>query len=357
MIKTINKQSEKYKTVFELSPEAIGILDMKGNIVDMNERVYDLLGYRREEIIGKNVAEVPYLTKEGRAKVKENFLKRISDKDVPPYEVEFLTKEGKKIVGRVLAAPIRDKNKKIIGEIVMISDITERKQMEEKLRESEGRLKNIISHSPDAIVITDLNGNIIDCNQANLDLFGFSGKKELIGRNVFDFIAKKDQRKAMKNTEKTLQDGVVKNIEYSLLNKDGGEFLGELSASLIRDPSGKPVFFMAIIKDITERKKIDQAKTEFVSLASHQLRNPLTTINLYSEMLLAGRAGMLRKQQKKYLREIYDANQQLIKLVNLLLDVSRIELGTFNNNPRRINLIEIADSIINKLLPQIKDKN
>lgn len=352
----LKRGERRYRTIFEYSPEAIGILDVKGNILDMNERVYDWLGYRPKEIIGKNIIDVPYLTKESKNRVKEKFNQRISGKKIPPYDLDFITKSGERVVGRVLATAVVDKNKKTIGNIVMISNVTEQKQMEEKLRASEERLKNIINSSPDAITITDLNVNIIDCNQATLNLHGFSTKKELIGKNAFDFIAPKDFKKARKNIKKTLKQGFVKNVEYTLFARDGREFPVELSASVIRDSSGKPAFFMAIIKDISERKRIDKAKTEFVSLVSHQFRNPLTTINWYSEILLNQKVGKLSHQQKKYLKEIYTTNQQLVKLVNLFLNASKIELGTFGIKPEPINLTEIADIVINELLLQIKNK-
>jgi PAS domain S-box-containing protein len=123
----------------------------------------------------------------------------------------------------------------------------------------EGKLDAILESSPDAITVTDLDGNIVECNQAAVDMHGFESKEKLIGKNAFELIAKKDHKKAIQNLKKTLQLRSVKNVEYACLTKDGREFQAELSASVVRDASGEPEYFMAITKDITERKKTEEA--------------------------------------------------------------------------------------------------
>ena len=89
-------------------------------------------------------------------------------------------------------------------------------------------------------------------------MHGYSSKDELIGKKAFELIAKKDHERAMKNMKKTLKQGSVKNIEYTLLTKDRREFLAELSASVVRDISGNPTSFVAITKDITKQKKAEE---------------------------------------------------------------------------------------------------
>ncbi|MCJ7766861.1 PAS domain S-box protein [Candidatus Bathyarchaeota archaeon] len=106
-------------------------------------------------------------------------------------------------------------------------------------------------------MVTDLNGNIIECNQATLKLHEYSSKEELIGKNAFELIAKKDHQKAMENLKKTLEQCNVRNIDYTLITKNGREFSGELSSSVIKNSSGELIGFVAITKDITERKKAE----------------------------------------------------------------------------------------------------
>ncbi len=136
------------------------------------------------------------------------------------------------------------------------------KEASEKLRKDEEKLRSIFSASPDAITVTDLDGKIVECNQAAVDMRGCPSKDEMIGRNALDFIAKMDQQRARDNLKRTLRQGAVRNVEYTLLSKDGRKFAAELSASVVKDASGNPVAFVAVTKDITERKKFEEALTE-----------------------------------------------------------------------------------------------
>jgi two-component system sensor histidine kinase VicK len=97
-----------------------------------------------------------------------------------------------------------------------------------------------------------------------------------------------------------------------------------------------------IFCDRVQGDRVDKAKTEFVSLASHQLRTPLSTMNWYTEMLLAGDVGKLTKTQKEYLHEIQVGGKRMVDLVNTLLDVSRIDLGTFTVVPEQVDVIALS---------------
>ncbi len=131
--------------------------------------------------------------------------------------------------------------------------------MVKPLRENQISLEDIFAASPDAIAVSDLNGNIIECNQVTLDMHGYSSKEELIGKNALVLIAKKDHERAIKNLKKSIEQGTAKNLEYTFLTKDGHEFVAEFSVSVIKDSSGKPLGFVAITKDITARKKAEEA--------------------------------------------------------------------------------------------------
>lgn len=129
----------------------------------------------------------------------------------------------------------------------------------ETLRESEEMLRKILESSPDAITVTDMNGKITGCNQATMELYGFSTREQMIGLSAFDFIAPQDQEKAMANMQNTLKEDSVRDVEYTCLRKDGSEFTAQLSASVIEYAFDKPNAFVAVTKDITARKKAEEA--------------------------------------------------------------------------------------------------
>ncbi len=159
--------------------------------------------------------------------------------------------------------PFLKEEKNLINAIAKrLGKIIERKRIERALEESIEELKNIFHSSPDAITVSDLKGTIIECNLATVHMHGFSAKKELIGKSVFDLIAQKDQQKALENMKKTLKKHSIRNVEYTFVTKDDREFMVELSASLVRNSSGKPAYFVAVTKDISERKKIENKLQE-----------------------------------------------------------------------------------------------
>lgn len=127
-------------------------------------------------------------------------------------------------------------------------------------------------------------------------------------------------------------------------------------ALIERDEAEKPLKMIGVNFDITKEKEVDKAKSEFVSLASHQLRTPLSAINWYTEMLLNGDAGTINDEQKKYLGEVSIGNKRMVALVNALLNVSRLDLGTFIIEPEPTDITAMIKSVLDELRPQIMTK-
>jgi signal transduction histidine kinase len=108
--------------------------------------------------------------------------------------------------------------------------------------------------------------------------------------------------------------------------------------------------------DVSKNVEIAQAKTDFTTIASHQLRTPLSIIKWYLDYVIVGDAGTINEEQKKYLIEVYQNNEKLIELVNALLDVSRIEMGNFAIEPELTDIIKITESVLSKFYPEIEKK-
>jgi len=147
------------------------------------------------------------------------------------------------------------------------------------MQESNEMYKTLINTCPDGIIATNLEGCITYASPRALEMYGSKKKEELIGRNVCEFIATEDHEKVKFNLKKVMKDGVVKNVEYTLLKTDGSRFIGELSIALIKDDQRKPKGFVAIMRDITERKQVE----EKFAYERHLLRALLDTTpdNIY----------------------------------------------------------------------------
>lgn len=200
------------------------------------------------------------------------------------------------------------------------------------LRKSEEKLRSIFAASPNPIMLIDLNGKIIECNQATLGMHGYSSREELLGKNGLELATKRDRQKAMEYLKKTLELGSMKNIEYTSLTKDGREFPVEVSASVVRDASGNPTSFVAITQNITERRRLEKqllkserlaAIGELATMVGHDLRNPLTGINGAAYYVRMKLGPKMDKKVNEMLELIEKDIQYSNKIINDLLDFSR----------------------------------
>jgi PAS domain S-box-containing protein len=331
----LKESEEKYKRIFELSPEATVILDDKGNILDVNGRAYDWLGIKPEEVVGKNILDLPFLNEESKKKIKERFSQRMSGKEVPPYEVDFASRRGRRVVGRIVGAPIRNEEGKIVREIVMISNVTEQKRMEETLRDSQERLKVIIENVNDAIFQLSPSG-IIKYVSPNVEkLYGYK-PEELVGKHLKKTTPKAEIPKALKALKNILSGKVIKNFEINQLDSRGKKVPMEISVAAIRK-GRKIIAAQGLMRDITDRKKIEkeliQALEElkrrnkelddYTYTVSHDLREPLITIQGLSEILCRKYGDKMDRNMVPYIKRISSASQWLERLVSDLLGLSR----------------------------------
>ncbi len=221
----------------------------------------------------------------------------------------------------------------------------------------------ILSSMAEGMVVVDNDRKIILMNQAAGVLLRFA-PQEAVGQaldSVFQFFKGKEAVIPEEvPVEKAIRDKNIVSISFVdniyLKNRQGQMLpVSMMIAPLLRGQTVNGAIIL--LRDITKEKEVDQAKTEFVSLASHQLRTPLSAISWYGEMLLSGEVGELNPKQKEYLESLYEANRRMVELVNALLNVSRIDLGSFAIEPEPTNLAEIADSVVAELVPGISSKN
>lgn len=242
--------------------------------------------------------------------------------------------------------------------IVFRASRTVDKQKKELL-ENLSRNEAILSSMGDGLVVTDLKGKVTIMNRAAEEMTGWT-EKEVLGKNWLEFQKLVGEDEAVPPEKRPLQKALstgkkFTENKYYYVHKDGSKFPTAITASpviLDRKVAGG----ISVFRDITEEKEIDRAKSEFVSLASHQLRTPLSSINWYTEMLSDDKAGKLNEKQKGYLSQIYESSKRMVSLVNDLLNVSRLELGTLSVMPTPTHLPEIIESILKELTPDAKIK-
>jgi len=213
-----------------------------------------------------------------------------------------------------------------------------------------------VENASDHIIITDDSGRILYANNATVHVTGYSpneleGKTPRLWGGLMDESFYRDMWQTIK-TERKPYVGKIMNKR-----KNGEVYDALIRISPIVDDMGILVGFVGTEEDISEQVRIDKAKSEFVSLASHQLRTPLTSIKWYSEMLLHKDAGEITDKQHLFINEIVQATSRMNHIVRALLNVSRIELGTFSVVPKLISIKELIEASVHEVDVMSKQKN
>ena len=291
-----------------------------------------------------------------------------------------VTAKEKEIVRRKLVVTAKEKETVRRKLVVTAENLSlKAKQLAETTAKDGALLESI----GDGVIATDQKGKVILINKIAENLLGFTSA-EILGKFfdhailMLDAEGKQIPEKARPlilalNSGKTTTTSTTTTTTtkekkkqtipetkttpgiYYYLRKDKTKFPIALTVSPVI-LENKLIGAIMVFHDITKEKEIDRAKSEFISLASHQLRTPLTTVSWYSEMLLAGDAGKLSPDQTKYMEEIYQGNKRMIELVNTLLNVSRLELGTSLVEPKPTDIIALAQSVVTELKLKIEAK-
>jgi len=241
------------------------------------------------------------------------------------------------------------KQKTAILNILEDMDVERSRTMMEK-----EKLSRILQSIGDAVFVVDQNREIIIFNHIAEEVSGFLAG-EVIGKRydqLMKFLYEKDHQ-ANRTIEDVFSLGMIQEFASNtiMISKDGKEIPIADSAAPIKDAGGTVVGCIVVFRDVTREREIDRQKTEFVSVASHQLRTPLTSIKWFLEMLIDGDIGKLTDEQKETLKQVFDSNERMIDLVNRLLNVSRIESGRVKVEPKLTDLCELIESAVTEIKP------
>jgi len=240
--------------------------------------------------------------------------------------------------------------------------------MSDRLKESYRRLNleqlrdvAMLQSMGEGMVAINDKEQIVLINHVAMGLLGLEGKAEPIGKSIHDtyqLYDKGDQPLAheVRPFVVALTTGAPVEDVYIFRREDGKKYLLNVTAAPVKI-EGKAVGAIMVLRDVTKEKEVDRMKTEFISLASHQLRTPLSAIKWFSEMLVAGDAGVLKPDQLDFAKNIADSTERMIALVNALLNISRIESGRILVDPKPTDLKELVAGITNDLKAKTEQKH
>ncbi|MGF3555089.1 MAG: PAS domain-containing protein [Thermoplasmatota archaeon] len=245
--------TDRNKILFDRSPIAIVFINEKGIFLDANKKLYDWLGYKPSEIIGKTIADLPFLPDKSKKIIVDNFFKRMRGEEIPVYEIEFIHKNGMRKFGEVYGSLLRDHVYGISMDIVMVSDVTEKKKALDNLKDNEKRYKILFENTSDLVQFMDAYGKFVEVNPAWLNTLEYS-KEEVNNLKLVDIIRKDEIQHCLELFNKVCQGESIKDFETFFVSKTGKEiFVKGRAKSYFKD--GVFVSTIGIFKCISENDK------------------------------------------------------------------------------------------------------
>ncbi len=300
--KELKDSEEKLRTLFERVRHGLFISSTEGRFIECNQALLDMLGYaNKKDLLRRDLPQDVYVNLGDR----DLFMKRVEKEGcVKDMEVEFKKKNGEKITVLLTAYPIRNESGEIVGYEGINLDITDRKRIEEELREANEFLRNLIESSVDGIIVTDMKGNILIFNKGAESITGYTAD-EVIGKiHITRLYPEGMANQIMEGLRSQDHGGAGKlsPVPLTVMNKAGGQIPIQLSAALIFDRDGKAIASVGIFTDLRPRlnmeRKLQETHLQLVNsekMASlgklaaglaHEINNPLGGILIYSSLLM-----------------------------------------------------------------------
>jgi PAS domain S-box-containing protein len=335
---------------------AILQLDRQGLVASWTAFAERTKGYRAEEILGKSFA--CFYTPEDVERGHPDEVLRIAA-EVGHFEEDGwrVRQDGSRFWASVMITALRDEAGQVTGFSKMTRDITERKRDEEKVRESEQKFRAVLESAPDAMLIVEGTGKIALVNAQLERLFGYR-REELVGQPMEILIPVPSRvchahlrSEWNKNPRpRPMNSGMV----LKGLRRDGAEFPVEVSLSPIETANSSWV--VAAIRDVTERRTVElqlvaerrraedanRTKSAFLATMSHEIRTPMNAILGMSDLLWE---SDLDPEQRRFVEIFRRAGASLLRLINHLLDLSKIEAGHFELEKEQFNLEDVLDQV------------
>ncbi len=356
------RADDKFKGLLESAPDAIVIVDGKGEIVLVNSQTERTLGYAREELLGRKIEMlIPERFRGHHSQHRDGFFSQPRTRTMGAgLELYGLRKDGTEFPVEISLSPLETEEGVLVSSA--IRDVTDRKRAEEKFR-------GLLQSAPDAMVIVNREGEIVLANSQTLALFGYSNE-ELLNHKVEMLLPERFCGKHPGHRERFFGDPKMRpmgaGLELFARRKDGTEFPVEISLSPLE--TGEGTLVSGAIRDITQRKIAENAlelqraelarsnagllavNNELESFSysvSHDLRAPLRTIDGFSHALLEDCADKLDDAGKSHLNRIRAATQRMGTLIDDLLNLSR--LSRIAMHIQSVDISAMANSIADDL--------
>jgi PAS domain S-box-containing protein len=284
---------EKHNSIQEASIDSFCITDIFGRFLSVNKSFIVMSGYTEKELLTKTLQDLE--NKNGRG-VTNQIIERVLQTGIEVSEIEQQNKKGEVIEVQVSIMYNPKPNPNLNGRFYAFFHNNTNKNVTDKaLILSEKKYNTMLNASPDGIILINSTGIIIEVSEIGLELFGFNNKEELHGKHYLYLVAPDEKNIIREVISKTIDEGIIQNIEVKFKRRNKSIFQGEISTTLIQDPPGEPFFFMISVRDNTTRRKIERKMMhanrmaslgEMASCIAHEINVPLNTVSLIMDNVL-----------------------------------------------------------------------
>ncbi len=323
---------EERAQFFALSLELLCIAGTDGYFKQLNPQWERTLGYRKDELFARPFIDFVHpddraATLAESAKLGEGGHETVS------FENRYRCRDGsyRWLLWNASASPAR-------GLLYAVArDITERREAENELRESERRYRDLFENATDLIQSVAPDGRVLYANESWKRVLGYDDDDLAAGVSMMDFVHPDSREHCMAVFGRLMAGEDVGKVEADFLSKDGCRVAVEGSVST-RFSDGAPVSTRGIFHDVTERRRLDRLKNDFISTVSHELRTPLTSIRGALGLLSGVGAEDLPEQTTRLIGIATSNCDRLVRLINDILDVQKIESGKLEVRSRPVEI-------------------
>jgi PAS domain S-box-containing protein len=351
---------QRFQIAIEAAKTRVWELWLDKDTLTLDSNLPQLFGYNTKDILKDRINLIYEEDKE----LVLQAIKECSEGKSKSFEIEHRTYKKDGSIGWTLLRglqipPENGKPGRLIGSA---TDITERKSYEEELKKSEEKFRKVFENSGIGMVMVEPDGQFFKVNKAFCDITGYS-EPEIIGKNFRDITHPDDLDKSVGLTNELLEDisKETSTVEKRYFHKNGNLIWALTIMSLIRDPNGKPQFFITQIQDITNRKKYEEkllqytdelkilnaSKDKFFSIISHDLRTPFNSLLGISEFIIQSYEEMSREEIKESISNIFRSSQKVYNLILNLFEWTRMQSGRFEVEKTPLNLSNYVGEILN----------